>query len=301
MNNDIIHNLRLQGLGDDLTVYFIPGFAILILMELAVSHWQHLKVHEPKDSAACIGMGIGSLAIGVGVKTVAFGIMIYIHQFAIFDIGYQWWAWLLLFFADDFSMYWHHRLSHDIRLLWAAHVNHHSSMNYNLAVALRQSWTEILYKYTFWLWLPLLGFEPMMIFTMMSLNLIYQFWVHTQTIMTLGPLELVFNTPSHHRVHHANNVRYLDKNMGGILIIWDKLFGTFQKEEDDEPVVYGLTKDIHTYNLFKIAFHEFANIWSDVKKAPDLISKLKYIFMPPGWSHDGSTKTSVQLRRERGI
>lgn len=298
---EVFQTLDTQGLSNDPTVYFIPGFVILILLELIVSNRQHLKVHVWKDSAASIGMGIGSLVIGVGVKTIAFGLMVYVHQFAIFDIGYQWWAWLILFFADDFCMYWHHRLSHDIRLLWAAHINHHSSMNYNLAVALRQSWTEILYKYTFWMWLPLIGFEPLMIFTMISLNLIYQFWVHTKTIRSLGPLELIFNTPSHHRVHHASNVRYLDRNMGGILIIWDKIFGTFQKEEDTDPVEYGLTSNIHTYNLFKIAFHEFGNIWNDVKRAPDLGSKLKYMFMPPGWSHDGSTKTSNELRKEKGL
>ncbi|MFT4524548.1 MAG: sterol desaturase/sphingolipid hydroxylase (fatty acid hydroxylase superfamily) [Granulosicoccus sp.] len=298
---EAFQSLDAQGLNDDPTVYFIPGFAILILLEIIVSNWQHLKVHVWKDSAASIGMGIGSLFIGVVVKTIAFGLMVYVHQYAIFDIGYQWWAWVILFFADDFCMYWHHRLSHDIRLLWAAHINHHSSMNYNLAVALRQSWTEILYKYTFWMWLPLLGFEPLMIFTMISLNLIYQFWVHTKTIKSLGPLELIFNTPSHHRVHHASNVRYLDRNMGGILIIWDKLFGTFQKEEETDPVEYGLTSNIHTHNLFKIAFHEFGNILKDVKRAPNVGSKLKYLFMPPGWSHDGSTKTSRELRKEKGL
>ena len=135
----------------------------------------------------------------------------------------------------------------------------------------------------------------------MGFSLIYQFWVHTKTIKSLGPLEWFFNTPSHHRVHHASNVRYLDRNHAGILIIWDRLFGTFQKEEDSDPVVYGLTTNIHTYNLLKIAFHEFQNIWKDVKHAPDLEAKLGYIFMPPGWSHDGKTKTSDQLRQEQGV
>ena len=303
---EVFQNLDTQGLKDDPTVYFIPGFIILILMEIFVSGRQHLKIHVWKDSLASIGMGIGSLIIGVGVKTIAFGLMIFVHQFANAEMveflsPTNWWSWVILLFADDFCMYWHHRLSHDIRLLWAAHINHHSSMNYNLAVALRQSWTEILYKYTFWMWLPLIGFNPVMIFIMIGINLIYQFWVHTRTIKKLGPLEWVFNTPSHHRVHHANNVRYLDRNMGGIFIIWDRMFGTFQEEEDDDPVVYGLTTDIHTYNLFEIAFHEFASIWRDVKRAPDLSSKLKYMFNPPGWSHDGSTKTSNELRKEKGL
>lgn len=304
--SEIFQNLDTQGLANDPTVYFIPGFVFLILLELVLSARQHLKVHDPKDSLASIGMGIGSLVIGVGVKTIAFGVMLYLYQFDILGVkAYlgvdKWYAWLFLLFADDFSMYWHHRLSHDIRLLWAAHINHHSSVNYNLAVALRQSWTEILYKYTFWLWLPLLGFHPIMVMTMMSFNLIYQFWVHTKTIKSLGPLEWVMNTPSHHRVHHASNAIYLDKNMGGIFIIWDRLFGTFQKELDEVPVVYGITTNIHTYNLFKIAFHEFGNIWKDVKSAPNLRTKLGYVFMPPGWSHDGRSKTSGQLRKEQGI
>ncbi len=304
--SEIFYSLDTQGLSNDPTVYFIPGFIFLILLELVLSAKQHLNVHDPKDSLASIGMGIGSLFIGVGVKTVAFGIMTYLYQFDVFGLKQHlgmgvWYAWVILFFADDLTFYWHHRLSHHIRILWAAHINHHSSVNYNLAVALRQSWTEILYKYTLWLWLPLIGFHPLMVMTMMSFSLIYQFWVHTKTIRSLGPLEWFMNTPSHHRVHHASNTRYLDRNHAGVLIIWDRLFGTFQKEEESDPVVYGITSNIHTYNLFKIAFHEFANIWRDVKSAPDLKTSLGYIFAPPGWSHDGRSKTSDQLRKEQGI
>lgn len=298
---EILENLSQADFGKDPTVYFIPGFVILVLLELYLSHRQKLKVHDFKDSAASIGMGVGSLILGVGVKFVGFGVFVFLHQFAIFDIGYQWWAWVLILFADDFSFYWHHRLSHHIRVLWAAHINHHSSVNYNLAVALRQSWTELFYKYIFWLWLPIIGFEPIMIFTMMGFSLIYQFWVHTKTIKSLGPFEWFFNTPSHHRVHHASNARYLDRNHAGILIIWDRMFGTFQKELDEDPPVFGITSNIHTYNLFKIAFHEFASILKDVSNAPDLKSKLAYVFAPPGWSHDGSRKTSDELRAEQGI
>lgn len=288
----------MKGLEGDPTVYFIPGFALLMLIELIVGIRENMKLHVPKDSFASIGMGIGSLVIGVGVKTVAFGLMIFIHQFAFFEIGWQWWAWVLIFFLDDFTFYWHHRLSHQIRLLWAAHVNHHSSTSYNLATALRQSWTEILYKYFWWMYLPLIGFDPIMVMTMMSFSLIYQFWVHTKTIKRMGFLELFMNTPSHHRVHHASNVQYLDRNHAGILIIWDRMFGTFQEELEEVPVVYGITSNIHTYNLFKIAFHEFGNIFKDLGKSTSLMDKLKYIFMPPGWSHDGSTKTADELRAE---
>jgi sterol desaturase/sphingolipid hydroxylase (fatty acid hydroxylase superfamily) len=251
-------------------------------------------------------MGIGSLILGFGTKFLAFGLFLYLYQFDILGLKEhlgmdKWYAWVILLFADDFSFYWHHRLSHHIRILWAAHINHHSSVNYNLAVALRQSWTEIIYKYVFWMWLPLIGFHPIMIFTMMGISLLYQFWIHTKVIKRLGPLEWVMNTPSHHRVHHASNARYLDRNHAGIFIIWDRLFGTFQEELDEDPVVYGITANIHTYNLFKIAFHEFQSIAKDVKEAPDLKSKIAYIFAPPGWSHDGRSKTSDQLREEQGI
>jgi sterol desaturase/sphingolipid hydroxylase (fatty acid hydroxylase superfamily) len=299
--SEIFAELDLQGLAEDPTVYFIPGFLALILLEIWLGYREQRNVHKDvKDSAASIGMGIGSLVIGVGVKTLAFGIFMFLYQFRIFDLGPgMWYAWVLLFFADDFSFYWHHRLSHQVRILWAAHVNHHSSTNYNLAVALRQSWTEILYKYTFWMWLPLVGFHPVMILTMMSISLIYQFWVHTETIGKLGFLEWFMNTPSHHRVHHASNTRYLDRNHAGILIIWDKMFGTFERET--EKPRYGLTSNIHTYNLFDIAFHEFRNIWNDVKRAPTLGDKLRYLVMPPGWSHDGKTLTSDQLREKEGL
>ncbi|MCF8256344.1 MAG: sterol desaturase family protein [Flavobacteriales bacterium] len=298
---EIFASLDLKGLEEDPTVYFIPGFLGLILLEIYLGHRERRRIHKDlKDSAASIGMGIGSLIIDVGVKTAAFGIMMFLHQWAIFDLGPdKWYAWVLLLFADDLSFYWHHRLSHQVRILWAAHVNHHSSVNYNLAVALRQSWTEMFYKFIFWMWLPIVGFHPVMILTMISISLIYQFWVHTETIGKLGFLEWFMNTPSHHRVHHASNTRYLDRNHAGIFIIWDRLFGTFALETEQPR--YGLTSNINTYNLFKIAFHEFGNIWKDVKRAPSLGDKLRYLVMPPGWSHDGSTLTSDQLREKEGL
>ena len=303
---EIYQSPEVWGFTDDVTVYFVPGFVILIAIEILVSYREKLKIHQPWDSAASIGMGIGSLILGLGTKFLGFGLFLFLYQFDVFGLQQhlgmdKWYAWLILLFADDFSFYWHHRSSHHIRILWAAHINHHSSVNYNLAVALRQSWTEIFYKYIFWMWLPLIGFHPIMIFTMMGISLLYQFWIHTRIIKRLGPLEWIMNTPSHHRVHHASNARYLDKNHAGIFIIWDRLFGTFQEELEEDPVVFGITSNIYTYNLFKIAFHEFGNIFKDVSEAPDLKSKLAYIFAPPGWSHDGRSKTSDQLRAEQGI
>lgn len=305
---EVFKNLDTTALDKEPTVYFIPGFIILILIEIWLGHRQRMEVHRDRlDSLASIGMGLGSLVVDAGMKVVGFGFYTWLFQFRFIDLGpaeswfalNKWYLWVLLLLADDFSFYWHHRLSHTVRLLWAAHVNHHSSENYNLAVALRQSWTEDTYKYVFWMWMPLVGFPPILILTMMSLSLIYQFWIHTETIRSLGPLEWILNTPSHHRVHHASNVRYLDRNHAGILIIWDRMFGTFEPET--EPVKYGLTTNIHTYNLFKIAFHEFGAIGRDVLRANTWGDRLRYLINPPGWSPDGSTKTSEQLRAELGL
>lgn len=277
--------------------YAVPFFVILIALELYFNYKEHKGWYEAKDTAASISMGLGSLLINFGVKAFYLLVYTYIYEhYRLFNLGSAWWVWVLLFFADDFSFYWHHRLSHEIRILWAAHENHHSSMHYNLGTALRQSWTELLYKYMFWLWLPLVGFEPWMILAMMSVSLAYQFWVHTEAIRRLGPLEWIFSTPSAHRVHHASNVIYLDRNHGGILIIWDRLFGTYQKELDEEPVVYGLTKNVESYNPLVIATHEYVNIANDVKHTKGFWNKVKRFFMPPGWSPDGSSLTAKQLR-----
>ena len=282
---------------NDITVYAAPIFIISILIEMYFADRLKLKIHEKKDSWASIGMGLGSLVIGVGMKFLAFTLMFYLYQFKIFELKINiWWTWVLLLFADDFIFYWHHRLSHQVRILWAAHINHHSSQNYNLAVALRQSWAEVLYKYTFWMILPIIGFHPLAIMTMIGINLIYQFFPHTKLVGKLGWFGKVFNTPSHHRVHHASNVVYLDKNHGGIFIIWDKIFGTYQPELEEIPVKYGITNNIHSYNLLYIASHEFVNLFKDVKRANKFSDKLKYIFYPPGWSHDGENQTSKYLQ-----
>ena len=281
----------------DVTVYAVPIFIISIFIEMFFAGRLKLKIHDKKDSFASIGMGLGSLVIGVGMKFLAFALMFYLYQFKIFDLKMNvWWTWVLLLFADDFIFYWHHRLSHQVRILRAAHIKHHSSQNYNLAVALRQSWAEVLYKYTFWMILPIIGFHPLAVMTMIGVNLIYQFFPHTKLVGKLGWFGKLFNTPSHHRVHHASNVVYLDKNHAGIFIIWDKLFDTYQEELDTVPVKYGITNNINSYNLFYIASHEFVNLFKDVKRADKFSDKLKYIFYPPGWSHDNENQTSKYLQ-----
>jgi sterol desaturase/sphingolipid hydroxylase (fatty acid hydroxylase superfamily) len=190
-------------------------------------------------------------------------------------------------------------LSHEVRILWSAHVNHHSSQKYTLATALRQSWGELFYKYIWWAWMPLVGFPPLMIFMVISISLIYQFWIHTELIHRFPKwFEFFFNTPSHHRVHHASNIRYLDRNHAGILIIWDRMFGTFSEELDTEKPIYGITKNIETFNPLKIATHELIDIVHDVRAAPTFSDKLKYIFYPPGWSHNGPDQRAATLRKQ---
>ena len=283
----------------DPVAYAIPLFIVLILAEAVFDAYERRHLYTGKDAFASVAMGTGSVAVNLTMKILYFLLFMRLYEnFALFKIPVTWWSWLLLLFADDFSFYWHHRSSHQIRLLWAAHSNHHSSEHYNLSTALRQSWTEFIYKYIFWLWLPVVGFHPVMIFTMISISLIYQFFLHTQVVRKLGFLEWFMNTPSHHRVHHGVNIKYLDKNHAGIFIIWDRMFGTFEPEDEKEPPVYGLTQNINTYNPVRIASHEYEKIWEDVKRPISWRARLGYLFKPPGWSHDNSRKTTRQLVEE---
>ena len=272
----------------DLVQLAIPAFILLMLLEAVAGAFLQREIYAVKDTAASITMGLGSVAVELLAKILQFSILSTLHRFAIFHIGFQWWAWALLFFGDEFSYYWFHRISHECRLFWASHVVHHSSERYNLSTALRQTWTGSFMSFIFWLWLPIVGFAPIMIMTMKAISLLYQFWIHTELVRSLGPLEAVLNTPSHHRVHHGSNPRYIDRNHGGTLIIWDKLFGTFEPENPADPVRFGLTRNIQTYNPVRIAFHEWAEMFRDVWHAPGWRNKLRYVFGSPSWRHDES-------------
>jgi sterol desaturase/sphingolipid hydroxylase (fatty acid hydroxylase superfamily) len=262
----------------------IPGFLLLLVVEAVLAARMQLDVYELKDTAASLTMGIGNVLVALISKAIVFAIFTFAHRFALFSIGHQWWAWGLLFFGDEISYYTFHRASHECRLFWASHVVHHSSQHYNLSTALRQTWTGGFYSFVFWLWLPLLGFSPVMVMTMQAISLLYQFWIHTELVRSLGPLEYVLNSPAHHRIHHASNFKYLDRNHGGTLIIWDRLFGTFTAE-DEEPV-YGLTTNIGTYNPVRIAFHEWGDIWRDVREAPKWRERFDAVFGRPGLKHE---------------
>ncbi|MFI5911441.1 sterol desaturase family protein [Dactylosporangium sp. NPDC051541] len=266
-------------------LYAVPAFLLLIIIE-AVSYRflpdDEERGYEVRDTATSLSMGLGSQIIGVPWKlvvAVAFA-GLYVLTPLKLDPASPW-TWLIVFFADDFAYYWFHRLHHEVRVFWAGHVVHHSSVFFNLSTALRQSWTPMTGT-PFWLFLPLLGIPPWLVFLQQSISLAYQFFLHSERVTTLWrPIEWLFNTPSHHRVHHGANEEYLDRNYGGILIIWDRLFGTFEPER--ARVQYGLTKNITTFNPLRVATHEYTAIWQDVRTATTWTDRLRYVFGRPGW------------------
>jgi len=283
----------------DNTLLYPTLMAILILTGAEAVYMMKERRHDNKDMLSSIGLALGRVPVSAITKGIViyFYTLIYQYRFFTVPINY-WWVWVICFFSDDFSFYWFHRFSHQIRFLWASHKVHHSSEKFTLISGLRVPWTsDLTGNFLFWAWMPLIGFEPYMVIFMKSANVLYQFWMHTETINKLpGWFEAFFNTPSHHRVHHGSNTEYLDKNHAGTLIIWDKLFGTYQ-EEIFKPK-YGLTEDIKSYNPFVIAFHEWKNIFRDLKKAKNIREGLHYCFKPPGWSNGGTTKTTRQLQSE---
>jgi sterol desaturase/sphingolipid hydroxylase (fatty acid hydroxylase superfamily) len=194
--------------------------------------------------------------------------------------------------------YWLHRVDHYCRLFWAVHVTHHSSEEFNLTVGFRSSVFQPLYRFIYFIPLALVGFRGIDIMFIYAATQIYGILIHTKAVDKLGFIEWFMSTPSHHRVHHASNVKYLDKNMGMVFIIWDRLFGTFEAEDKNDAVIYGLTENIKTYNPVHMVFHEWINIFKDLRKPASFKAKFMYIFGPPGWSHDGSKKTARQLRDE---
>jgi sterol desaturase/sphingolipid hydroxylase (fatty acid hydroxylase superfamily) len=267
--------------------YAIPFFVLLLVVEaLSFRHARDddhdLAGYEVRDTRTSLSMGLGNVVVNVGWKAVVVTAYAALYELTPLRIPADaWWAWLLLFMGDDLSYYWFHRVSHENRVFWASHVVHHSSEHYNLSTALRQTWVPMTY-FPFWLWLPLLGFAPWMVLLAQSWSLIYQFGLHTERIGRLPrPLEAVLNTPSHHRVHHGSNEQYLDRNYAGILIVWDRLFGTFEPE--GERVRYGLTTNLRTFNPVSVAFHEYIDLWHDVRRAASWRVRGQLLWHGPGW------------------
>ena len=280
-----------------LILYAVPYFVVFVALEwisFEITRREDLKGYDVRDSRTSITMGLGNLVVMAGWKLVVVAVYAGVYELTPLRMDpHDWWVWPILFFADDLAFYTYHRVSHEVRVFWASHVVHHSSEHYNLSTALRQPWV-VATSLPFWLPLAAVGFKPWMIVLAESWSLIYQFGLHTERIGKLPrPIEFIFNTPSHHRVHHGSNEQYLDKNYGGILIIWDRMFGTFQGE--DEKVVYGLTKNIRTFNPLKVVSHEYAAIVRDVRGARSRREKLGYLFGGPGWTPDGHDRRADEL------
>jgi len=263
------------------TIIFFT-FAALIILEAAISAISALKLYRFKDTWVNIFIGVSSLFINALYRGITLFVYYYLHSFAIFDISHPLIYWVSLFFLSDFIAYVFHLLGHKSRFFWASHVIHHSSEKYNLTTAFRVPLTNFFYRFLFYAPLCLMGFEPLHIVLMESMIYMYNFYLHTEIIRNMGWLELIFNTPSHHRVHHGKDEKYIDKNFGGILIIWDRLFKTFQKEE--EPPKYGITKPLNSHNFIKIISHEWVDMIKDLRKSVGIKSALKNILaLPEGY------------------
>ena len=263
-------------------VLSIPIYFLLIAIELLIQQFSKKKLYRLNDAVTNISCGITQQLTGTFLIIFAIGIyqLIYEHL-AIFIIPSNAFTLILLFVLVDFAYYWAHRMSHEINLLWGSHVVHHQSEDYNFSVALRQSSLQVIWTSFFYLPLALIGFNTLDFALMVALSTVYQFWIHTETIKKLGPLEYIFNTPSHHRVHHGRDPKYIDKNLAGVLITWDMLFGTFQKEE--EKPCYGITRLVKTWNPVWANLDHYVFMWSDLKKIRGLQNKIKYVFYKPGW------------------
>ncbi|MEI7889265.1 MAG: sterol desaturase family protein [Actinomycetes bacterium] len=270
----------------DLVRAAIPFFFALVLIEAIAYHFDRDEVepgYEPKDTATSLSMGLGNVVINLFWKLVLVAALAAVYsasplRMPMDDV----WPWVALFMAEDFCFYWWHRTAHEVRVIWASHVIHHSSEHFNLSTALRQEWMPM-YTLPFWIPLAIVGFPPYAIILMQAISLVFQFGLHTEKIRKLPvPVEYVFNTPSHHRVHHGANTGYLDRNYGGMLIIWDRLFGSYR--EEDARVVYGLTKNVDSFNPLRVATHEWADLITDVRSTKRWRTKLGYLFHKPGWA-----------------
>ena len=286
----------------EVTHWAVPFFIAAILAELV---WIMVKGrggrYETRDALTSLIMGAGNVASSILLGFIAYGFFMLLWEMTPLDLGTSIGVVAICFVLDDLRYYWVHRFGHRIRWVWASHVNHHSSQHYNLSTALRQTWTG---TFTFMMILhaPMifLGFSPEMVIFVGGLNLLYQFWIHTEAIDRMPRwFEAVFNTPSHHRVHHGRNARYLDANYAGTLIIWDRMFGTFVPEQEAERVEYGLVRNLGTHNLIRVAFHEWVGIFRDVfRRGISWHDRAMYMFAPPGWSHDGSRDTSETIKAD---
>lgn len=264
-------------------LYAVPLFFLLIFIELLLDKIKGTDYYRVNDSINSLTAGV--LSRMTGIVKLLFPLTIYVvayEHLALFQMTSSWWMWITAFVLYDFFYYWNHRFGHEVNIFWAAHVVHHSSEEYNLTTALRQSGSAF-FSWIFYLPMAIIGFEPVTLITVGSLNLIYQFWVHTRHIPKLGWYERVFVTPSNHRVHHAQNQIYIDRNYGGVFIIWDRLFGSFQEELDSEKPIYGIRKALKSWNPLWANVHVYSQLFKDCWHTQYWQDKLFIWFKPTGW------------------
>jgi alkylglycerol monooxygenase len=260
----------------------IPFFFLAMGLEIWIDRFRKTGLYRLNDSITNLSAGTSQQVVGIFLKVFTLGLYEAVYaNFAVAHVPHVWWSWVLAFVLYDLCYYWAHRMSHEVNLFWSGHVVHHQSEEYNLSVALRQSWFQGVWTAPVYLPMALLGFDTTQLIIVGGLNLIYQFWIHTELIDRMGVLEWVMNTPSHHRVHHGRNPKYIDKNHAGTFIIWDRLFGTFQAEE--ERPVYGITTPINSWNPVWANFSHYEQIGHQLRNAPTLTDKLKVLFYKPGY------------------
>lgn len=275
-------------------MWAVPVMLGLVLLEGILSGYQNRQVYQKKDLLASIGIGLGNLVVNAFMKFVLFAIVLYFYALSPWYFPVEWWSFVLCIVWIDFWRYWAHRIAHEQRFWWCTHVTHHSSELYNFSVSFRLSWVEHI-KIIFFIPVAIAGFDPIVFFICHEIEILYQFWIHTQLVKKLpAPIEYFFTTPSHHRVHHAKNPRYIDKNYGSTFIFWDRMFGTFQKE-DEEPI-YGITEPPNSYNPVYLVFHVWMEIWRDLKKAKSIKEGFDLIF---GWP--GIEKEMLYGKKDDGI
>ena len=260
----------------------VPIVLTMIFIEILISNFRNQNFYKSGDTLCTIGLLSGNIIVAFAIKGMVLAFHIYLYQFRVFDFVNQipvWALWIITFISIDLVFYVYHRMSHRIRFLWAIHLSHHSSEEMNFAVSFRQAWFGPISKIPFFMVLPLLGFDPTIIAVAGVISTLWGIVGHTQVIGKLGPLEWIFNTPSHHRVHHGSNKQYIDKNYGNLLIIWDRLFGTFEPE--DEKVKFGLVNNVNTFNPVKVTFMAWMSMINDLKQKKSFIDIIKVIFGPP--------------------
>lgn len=265
--------------------YAAPVMFALVFLEWGISIYQNRNIYDKKDFLASSAIGLGNLVVSAFVKTGMFFIILFFYNLVPWKIPHTWWSYVFCLIALDFFRYWAHRIGHEHRFWWSTHVTHHSSEQYNFSVSFRLNWTQHL-KVIFFIPVALMGFDPVVFFICHQIEVLYQFWIHTEYIRKLpAPIEYIFTTPSHHRVHHATNEHYLDKNYGSTFIIWDRMFGTFQ-EEKEQPN-YGITEPVNSYNPVYLVFHEWMSLIKDLLKVKSFKQGVKLLFSPPGTVVEG--------------